>query len=102
MEPITITPEMTVLDVVSQYRETEAVFKRYDELAGECICCNSLFETLVDVAKLYHFDVQALINDLKCGITPKKKQGLNFGRRYSSLYSLSVLLLKILAVSHQP
>jgi len=34
-----IDPEMTVLDVVSRWRETEAVFKRYDARAGECICC---------------------------------------------------------------
>ena len=31
-----IHAEMTVLDVVSKYRETEAVFKQYDQQAGEC------------------------------------------------------------------
>ena len=45
-----IIPDMTVLDVVSTYRETEDVFRRYDNQAGECICCNALFDTLQGVA----------------------------------------------------
>ncbi len=28
--PCEITPQMTVLDVVSRYRQTEAVFRSYD------------------------------------------------------------------------
>ncbi len=62
---INITPDMTVLDIVSRYRETEAVFKRYDELIGECICCQALFETLGKVAHRYHLDVRELIDKLE-------------------------------------
>lgn len=59
-----IQPDMTVLDIVSKHRETEAVFKRYDEKAGECICCQALFDTVQDVAEKYGLDLGQLITDL--------------------------------------
>jgi len=67
-----IHPEMTVLDVVSRYRQTEAVFKRYDGLAGECICCQALFESLRDVAEKYHLDLKRLLSDLESVMQPTK------------------------------
>ena len=63
-----ITPDMTVLDVVSQFRETVPVFKNYDKLAGECICCESLFETLDDVAHIYGLDLKRFMGDLEAVI----------------------------------
>jgi hypothetical protein len=63
-----IGPDMTVLDVVSAYRGSEAVFQRYDQSAGECICCNALFETLQDMARRYGLDLEALLADLKSEI----------------------------------
>ena len=60
-----IHPEMTVLDVVSRHRKTEAVFKQYDEQAGECICCQALFEPLKNVATKYGLDLKKLITDLE-------------------------------------
>jgi len=60
-----ILPEMTVLDVVSKYKKTEAVFKLYDKQACECICCQALFETLQDVAKKYGFSLGKLLSDLE-------------------------------------
>lgn len=59
-----IRPEMTVLDVVSKYRQTEAVFKQYDQQAGECICCQALFESLQDMAARYRLDLERLLSDL--------------------------------------
>ena len=67
-----IHPEMTVLDVVSRYRQTEAVFKRYDALAGECICCQALFESLRDVAEKYHLGLKGLLTDLESVRQPTK------------------------------
>jgi hypothetical protein len=55
---------MTVLDVVSQYHGTDAVFQRYDVLAGECICCCCLFETLETLCLKYGFDVEILIDEI--------------------------------------
>ncbi|MCF8094923.1 MAG: hypothetical protein K9J79_06125 [Desulfobacteraceae bacterium] len=60
-----ISPNMTVLDVVSRYRQTEAVFKSYDDSAGECICCNALFESLADMAERYGLNLSRLIMDLE-------------------------------------
>ena len=67
-----IHPEMTVLDVVSRYRQTEVVFKRYDARAGECICCQALFESLRDVAEKYHLDLKRLLTDLESVRQPIK------------------------------
>ena len=33
--------------------------------AGECICCQALFEPLRDVAEKYGLDLQALLEDLR-------------------------------------
>ena len=56
---------MTVLDVISKHRQTEAVFKRYDQQAGECICCQALFESLKKVAVKYGLDLERLLSDLE-------------------------------------
>ena len=63
-----IDPEMTTLDIVSRYRQTEAVFKKYDEKAGVCLCCQALFDPLKDVAQRYGLDLTELIADLKAVI----------------------------------
>ena len=33
-----ITPGTTIIDIISQYRETEAIFKRLEEETGACVC----------------------------------------------------------------
>jgi len=63
--PTKIDPGMTVLEVVANHRETESVFKRYDQHIGECICCNYLFETLGTVAEKTDLDLGTLIRDLE-------------------------------------
>ena len=63
-----LTPETSVLDVVSRFRQTELVFKEYDKIAGECICCQALFESLGDVARRYGFDPHQLLSDLEAAI----------------------------------
>jgi hypothetical protein len=59
-----ISPDMTVLDVVSRYEATQKVFTHYDTKAGECICCRSLFETLETVAEKYGLNLEKLLTDL--------------------------------------
>ncbi|MCF8063079.1 MAG: hypothetical protein K9M82_11220 [Deltaproteobacteria bacterium] len=39
-----IHPDMSILDIVSRYRRTEQVFRRYDRQAGVCLCCRALFD----------------------------------------------------------
>ena len=65
-----ITPEMIVLDVVAAHRATEAVFQRFDRQAGECICCNALFETLEHVAEKYALDLKRLLEELERAAAP--------------------------------
>ena len=60
-----IEPGMTVLDIVSTYSAAQEVFKRWDDRAGECICCNALFESLETVAEKYNLDLAALVQDLR-------------------------------------
>lgn len=61
---VKISPDMTVLDIVSGYKDTIDIFRSYDEQAGECICCASLFETLDKVAEKYGIELNKLLNDL--------------------------------------
>ena len=63
-----INKDMTVLDIVSRFRETEAVFNAYDAHAGECICCRALFDSLEDVSARYHLDMDQFLNDLESAI----------------------------------
>ena len=60
-----IKPEMTVLDVLSRYRHTKAVFRKYDQRTDECICCNALFEPLRSLAKQYDLNLDNLLKELE-------------------------------------
>jgi hypothetical protein len=60
-----IRPEMTVLDIVSRFRSTEKIFKQWDNKAGECICCNSLFDALQTVAAKYDINLATLMVELE-------------------------------------
>ena len=62
----TIHPDMTILDVVYRYRQTEAVFRQYDEKAGVCLCCQALFDPLKEVARRYGLDLTELMAALEC------------------------------------
>ncbi|MGD9159110.1 MAG: hypothetical protein PVG39_11935 [Desulfobacteraceae bacterium] len=59
-----ISPDMTVLDIVSINRKTIEIFRSYDEQAGECICCTSLFESLDKMALKYGIDLDKLLYEL--------------------------------------
>jgi len=60
-----INPDMTVLDVICQSRQTEEVFRKYDAAAGVCLCCQALFDSLADVAGKYGLDLERLLADLE-------------------------------------
>lgn len=63
-----ITADMTVLDIVNRYRNTESIFKKYDEQTDECICCQALFDSLRDVADRYKLNLDQLLLDLEDAI----------------------------------
>jgi len=60
-----ISQDMTLLDVVHRYPDTEAVFRSRDKQAGECILCKALFETIDEVARRYGLDREKLLVDLE-------------------------------------
>ncbi len=60
-----ITPEMTILDIISQYRETEKIFKRLDAELGVCVCCQGLFLPLGEAARRYGFDLLSALADIR-------------------------------------
>ena len=59
-----INPDMSVLDVLSTCRETEGVFREFDENAGKCICCDDLFASVRDAAAKYRLDLDTLVKRL--------------------------------------
>jgi len=63
-----ISSGMTVLDVISKHRKTEAVFRQYDKQAGECICCQMLFEPIKNVAQKYGLNMEKFIDDLNAAV----------------------------------
>ena len=65
-----ITPQMTVLDVLGRFRQTESVFRKYDARAGVCICCQALFDPLERVARDYALDLDDLLQDLEQAAEP--------------------------------
>ncbi|WP_243544088.1 DUF1858 domain-containing protein [Pseudodesulfovibrio tunisiensis] len=59
-----ISPDMTLLDIVHDHPDTEAVFRARDEQAGECLLCQALFDTVAEVAERYGLDAEKLLDDL--------------------------------------
>ena len=64
-EKRTIHPDMTILDIVSKYSETEAIFKKYDNKADVCLCCEALFDSLKDIADKYCLNLEEIMTDLR-------------------------------------
>jgi hybrid cluster-associated redox disulfide protein len=60
-----ITPEMTIVEVLSQHRQTEEVFRRYEGEAQGCLLCHALFDTLAEAAAKYGLDLDRLLKDLQ-------------------------------------
>ena len=60
-----ISPDMTLLEVMYQHRQTEAVFRRYEGEAQGCFLCHALFDTLAEAAAKYGLDLDKLVKDLQ-------------------------------------
>jgi hypothetical protein len=53
-----------VLNVVERFPATQAVFEAYERQAGECICCNALFQTIEEVAATYSLELETFLGDI--------------------------------------
>lgn len=58
------TKDMNILDIVADYPETEKNFAQYDHIAGKCIMCHHLFDSLEGFADQYELDLVELISKL--------------------------------------
>ncbi len=63
-----ILADMTVLDIIDEYPETENVFRSYDEQVGECICCQRLFYTVQQVADKHKLDLADFLKKLNSAV----------------------------------
>ncbi len=70
-----IHPDMTILEVVYQYRRTEAVFRRYGEKAGICLLWQALFDLLAEAAARYGLNLEELLTDLEAAAGSLSPQG---------------------------
>ena len=64
-EKSVITPDMTLVEVLSQHRQTEAVFRSYEGKAKGCLLCHALFNTLAEAAAKYGLNLDRLMQDLE-------------------------------------
>lgn len=63
-----ISKDMVLLDILSDYPQTEAIIRSYDEQAGECICCQRLFDPLKVIIEEYRLDGEELLSKLNAVI----------------------------------
>lgn len=63
-----ITPDMQIIDIIGQCRETETIFKQLEQKTGACICCQALFLPLGKAAERYGFDLKHVMTDIQAVI----------------------------------
>jgi len=60
-----ISADAILLNIVSGWPSTEAVFKKYDGKAGLCLCCTCLFDTMAAVASRFSIDLDTFLADIQ-------------------------------------
>jgi hypothetical protein len=64
IDPGPVTPKMTLVEIISQWRASEDIFKAYEAQAGTCLRCHALFLTLEEAAQKYNLDLTKLVAEL--------------------------------------
>lgn len=59
-----ITPKMSLLEIVETSPRSEEIIRQYDGEAGCCLLCNNLFDSLEDVARTYSLDLNQILANL--------------------------------------
>jgi len=67
-DDIRIRPEMTILEIMQMYNQTQDVFEKYNEQAGQCLMCTALFEPLSTVSERFGLDLKKLLAELEAAI----------------------------------
>lgn len=60
-----ITPKMSLLEIVESSPRSEEIIRQFDGEAGCCLLCNNLFDSLEDVARTYSLDLNQILEKLK-------------------------------------
>lgn len=59
--------EMSLLDIMAKWENTQDIIKSYDSQAKTCLCCNHLFETLEQVCNQFQISKSEITKKLnKC------------------------------------
>ena len=69
--PPAIAPATVMIDIISQYRHTEPIFKNLEEETGTCVLCEGLFLSLGDAARKFGFDLDAVLKKLRATVGPE-------------------------------
>jgi hypothetical protein len=59
-----VTPQMTLVEIMTQWRPSETIFQAYEPQAGTCLRCHALFDTLEEAAQKYNLDLTKLLAEL--------------------------------------
>lgn len=62
---------MTMLEIIENYPETEEVFRAYDDIAGKCLLCNNLFDSIETIAMEYSINSEEMLNKINILIAGK-------------------------------
>ena len=60
-----IDRDRSILDILCDHQEAQEVFRRYDQVIGECVMCNHLFETLEEFTAKFGLDCEELLARLR-------------------------------------
>jgi len=61
-------PEMTILEIVQKYRQTEEVFIKYGEQTGQCNMCTDLFESIATISEKFGLNLEKLLEELEAAV----------------------------------
>ena len=62
-----ISKDMNPLDIIYRFRETEEVFRSYDQ-PDKCILCDHLFDSVESIAAKYDLDADEMLAKLNYAI----------------------------------
>ena len=61
-----------MLEIIENYPETEEVFRAYDDIAGKCLLCNNLFDSIETIAMEYSINSEEMLNKINILIAEKQ------------------------------
>lgn len=60
-----IKSDITLLDLIYKYPQTEKLFRKYEEITNSCIMCEHLFATLDEVSLILNCSIDELLKEVK-------------------------------------